>query len=304
MIHSLATACALLLASLCVASAQRAQPVPDGVELRRDIPYAGTENPRQKLDLLLPRDRAEGEPLPLVVFVHGGAWRAGNKGSGIGRLMPLVRSGDFAGASVAYRLTGEASWPAQIHDCKAALRWLRANAEDLGIDPDRIGAIGTSAGGHLVSMLGTAGDVPDLEGEIGEHGKQRSAVRCVVNFFGPSELLTMSAHPSRMDHDAPDSPESKLVGGTLQETRDVAREASPISHISAADPPFLHVHGTDDPLVPHAQSVGFDRALREAGIESELHTVDGGGHGGFRDPEIDRKVEAFFRKHLIPEGAE
>ena len=287
------------------ASAQaRREVVPGpGVELQRDVPYAATDNPRQTLHLLLPRER-ETEVLPVLVFIHGGAWRKGDKMTGLGQLGRYVSTGKYAGVSVGYRLTDEAQWPAQIHDCKAAVRWIRGNAKRLKLDPERIGVFGTSAGGHLVAMLGTSGGVGALEGELGEHGGLSSSVACVGNFFGPSALLDMSKFPSRIDHDAPDSPESQLVGGPLQKTRAVALQASPITHVSEDDPPMLHIHGTDDQLVPYQQSVALDKALREAGCESALLTVEGGGHGGFGNPEVDARLAAFFGKYLLGEEAE
>lgn len=131
--------------------------IPPCIDAILDAPYAGTNNPRQRLDLYLPKVRQGEKPLPIVVFIHGGALRAGDKRGGLTIVAPLVESGYFAGASVGYRLTGEAIWPAQIHDCKAAIRWLKANANKYKLDPDRIGVVGTSAGGHLVAMLGTNG---------------------------------------------------------------------------------------------------------------------------------------------------
>ncbi len=271
--------------------------VPAGVRGEFDIPYAGTNDPRQSLDLYLPEKPASKEPLPVVVWIHGGAWRAGNKHSGLSRLAPLVASGHYAGVSVGYRLTGQASWPAQIYDCKAAIRWIRAHAEKYHLDADKIGVWGSSAGGHLVAMLGTSGGVEQLEGNLGDCNDQSSRVQCVVDFFGPSNLLTMGDYPSGMDHNAPDSPESKLVGGPILQTKDVARAASPITYVSADDPPFLIVHGDRDMTVPYHQSVELHEALRKVGVDSTLITVKGGGHG-FRTPEALRRVRAFLDKHL------
>lgn len=140
----------------------------ESIEARFDLPYAGTDNPRQTLDRYLPNDRKDDKPLPVVVFIHGGAWQAGDKRGGYRTIAPLVESGDCIGVSLGYRLTGESIWPTQIHDCKAAIRWLRANAEKYHLDPNKIGVTGTSAGGHLVAMLGTTGEVPELEGTLGE----------------------------------------------------------------------------------------------------------------------------------------
>lgn len=267
-----------------------------------NVDYASTGNPRQALDLYLPKghDKAS-EALPLLVFIHGGGWAKGDKASGGRRLTDWVEGGKFVGASIGYRLTDEAQWPAQIHDCKAAVRWLRANAAEYGIDPDRIAVWGTSAGGHLVAMLGVSGDVEALEGEVGSHTDVSSEVTCVVNFFGPSELLTMSDHPGKIDHDAPESPESKLVGGPLQENPDVANDASPITWVSSADEPSLIVHGTKDELVPYPQSVDFEKALEEAGVPTILLTVEGGGHGKGFGPAVNEAVSEFLHHHLLGE---
>lgn len=177
-----------------------------------DIPYADTDNPRQKLDLYLPKQRKLDEPLPVVVFIHGGGWQGGDKRSGYAMVAPMVESGQYIGVSVGYRLSGEAAWPAQIHDCKAAVRWIAANAKKYSIDAKKIGVTGTSAGGHLVAMLGTSGDAPELEGQLGAHLQESSRVHCVVDQFGPADLLTMGGW-----HNGPGSPESKLLGGPIQE---------------------------------------------------------------------------------------
>ncbi len=206
---------------------------------------------------------------------------------------PLVESGDYVGVSVGYRLSGESIWPAQIHDCKAAIRWLRANAKKYNLDPEKIGVTGTSAGGHLVAMLGTSGDVPDLEGKLGDHLKESSRVQCVVDQFGPTELLTMGGR-----HNNANSPESKLVGGAIQENKKAAQNASPTSYVSKDDPPFLFIHGTKDPAVPFNQSERLQEALKKADLESVLVPVTGGGHGGFPRDEVAERMRQFFDKHL------
>src|SRR5579872_5779829 len=206
--------------------------VPDTIKAEFDIPYAATENRRQQLDRYLPRRPQNDKPLPVVVFIHGGAWQNGDKRGGFGTVRPLVETGKYAGVSVGYRLSGEAIWPAQIHDCKAAIRWLKANARKYNLDPDRIGVTGTSAGGHLVAMLGTSGDVAVLEGNLGEHASVSSRVACVVDEFGLTELLAMGG-----SHDNANSPESRLVGGAIQDNQDAARNASPTTYVSKDDPP-------------------------------------------------------------------
>ena len=271
---------------------------PEGVEAHLELPYAGTDNPRQRLDLYLPKQRKTDKPLPLIVFIHGGGWRNGDKAGGGGKVASFVQSGEFAGASIGYRLTGEAQWPAQIHDCKAAIRWLKAHAKEHGLDPEKIAVWGTSAGGHLVSHLGTSGDVPELEGKLGAHLDQSSRVTCVVNFFGPENFLTMVRQPSTIDRtQGTDYPEALLLGGPVLERETVAREASPVTHVSKGDAPFFTAHGTKDPLVPFAQAEEIHAALQKAGVQSLLQEMTDGGHG-FQSPVLDDRIRKFLDLHL------
>lgn len=274
---------------------------PRDVKVLRDVLYAGTENPRQMLDLILPVKREDKEPLPVIAFIHGGGWRNGDKNSGINRVAAMVQTGQYVGVSIGYRLTGEAIWPAQIHDCKAAIRWLRGNAKEHGIDPDKIVVWGSSAGGHLVSMLGSTGGVKELEGKLGKHLGQSSRVTAVVNYYGPSALLQMDEHPSRMKHNAPDSPESLLIGAPIQEAKEKTRQASPLTHVSKDDAPHLHVHGTKDPLVPFHQSQIYHAALKKVGVESTLITVKDGGHNAPRAVG-ENQVRSFLSRHLRGKG--
>ena len=280
------------------------QRLPEGIRAQLDIPYAESDNPRQRLDLYLPTKPAGDGPLPIVVWIHGGAWRAGDKKGGLRNVADLVAGGKYAGASVGYRLTGEAIWPTQIHDCKAAIRWIRANAEKHNIDPQRIGVWGSSAGGHLVAMLGTSGGVAELEGDLGPHTETAGNVQCVVDYYGPSDILAMGQYPSNMAHDAANSPESILVGGPVQETKDVARAASTTTYVTANDPPFLIVHGDADMTVPHNQSQRLHAALKTAGVDTTFITVTGGGHGRFNSSELLRRVRLFFDKHLRGQDGE
>ncbi len=272
------------------------RPLPQGVKVERDIEYVPGGGRSRSLDLYQP-EKSDG-PLPLVVWIHGGAWLAGSKDNN--QAIPLVPSG-FVTASINYRLSKEATFPAQIEDCKAAIRFLRANAQKYGIDPDRIGVWGSSAGGHLVALLGTANEVKDWE-DVGEHPAVSSRVQAVCDFYGPANLLTMgkqSGPESQVNHDAPDSPEARLLGGPVQENAEKAKLASPITYVSSDDPPFLIVHGDKDPVVPVAQSREFHEALKAAGVNSTLHIVEGGGHGnGFNYREIGPMVRDFFVKHL------
>lgn len=267
--------------------------IPESVRAELDIPYAGTQNPRQRLDVYLPKQRKQDQSLPVVVFIHGGGWRNGDKRGGYQKIAPLVESGEYIGVSVGYRLSGEAIWPAQIHDCKAAIRWLRGNAKKYNLDPEKIGVTGTSAGGHLVAMLGTSGDVEDLEGKLGDHLKESSRVQCVLDQYGPTELLAMGGW-----HDKANSPESQLVGGAIQDKKKAARNASPISYVSKDDPPFLFLHGTKDPAVPFNQSERLHAALQKVGAKSIFVPVEGGSHGGFPREQVAERMRQFFDKHL------
>jgi acetyl esterase/lipase len=278
-------------------------------ELRRepitfelDLPYAVTGNPRQRLDLYLPKSRKR-EKLPVIVFFHGGGWQVGDKSDGAGRLMPLLRTGHYAGVSAGYRLSGEATWPAQIHDAKAAIRWIRGNASRYGLDGDRIGVWGRSAGGHLALLLGASGDVPELEGGVGENDGVSSRVAAVANFFGVSELLAMIGPPSDVDRTRADAPEALLLGGPLRENPERAKAASPLTYVSPNDPPVLTVHGTEDRTVPYDQAVRLDAALREAGVPSYFVRVEGAGHGNIGTAADDR-LEAFFARYLLDERVE
>jgi acetyl esterase/lipase len=272
--------------------------IPDSVKLVADVPYADTDNVRQRLDLLVPRAPKSDTPLPVIVFIHGGAWQQGDRSGGLPTLVSYVEGGEYAGVTVGYRLTGEAKWPAQIHDCKAAIRWIRANAATYHLDPDRIGLTGGSAGGHLVALLGTSDSSANLEGDLGKYAGVSTRVRCVVDQYGPSDFLTLDQAPSQVKHDGPDTAVARLLGGAIHARPDVARAASPLTYVSSDDPPFLIIHGTDDPGVPYDQSVRLSTALQKAGVPTLFQTVDGGLHGNFRNPEIGRRIRLFFDKYL------
>jgi acetyl esterase/lipase len=184
------------------------------VVVHRDLVYGDGGGRPLKLDLVLPQP-APDKPLPLVVFIHGGGWRGGDKAGGIARVTPLVATGDYVGATIGYRLSGEATWPAQIHDCKAAIRWLRANADQYHIDPERIGVWGSSAGGHLVNMLGASGGVTELEGSGGS-AEHSSRVSCVVPFCGPTNFLA----PKRFEGGRSPSAVDLLLGGSIEDKQD------------------------------------------------------------------------------------
>jgi len=259
----------------------------------RDIEYVPGGHARQKLDLYVPKERDPNGPRALIVWVHGGAWLGGSKEQP--SALRFVGQG-YAVASINYRLSQHALFPAQIEDCKAAIRWLRANAGPYGYDPNRIGVWGASAGGHLVALLGATGGVKEFD--VGPNPGVSSRVGAVCDFFGPTDFTKMFSVLSSMDHDAPDSPESKLIGGPIQANKDKVQRANPITYVTKDDPPFLIVHGDRDPLVPHSQSEILCEALQKAGVDVTFYTVKGGGHGGFRDPQVDVLVTQFFKTHL------
>mgnify|MGYP000243088367 CR=1 FL=1 len=268
--------------------------VPPGVIALRDLEYARIDGRPLKLDLYLPP--AGNTPAPVIVWIHGGAWRAGNKN----RCRALYLASDgFAVASIQYRLSTEAIFPAQIHDCKAAIRFLRARAAGFGLDPTRIGVWGGSAGGHLAALLGTTGGMAGLEGDVGGHTAQSSRVQAVVDFCGPSLLAEDQlghVRPERADQ-ARGAVEA-LLGGDPREKQALARLASPALHASPDDAPFLIVHGRQDPLVPLRQSEILAEALRAAGVPVCLHVLEDQGHGIPLDDDLRERIRAFFRSHL------
>jgi len=252
----------------------------------KDLEYVAYGHERHRLDLYLPA--ASDRPAPIIVWVHGGGWAGGSKAGT--PAIRMVRSG-FAVASINYRLSQHAIFPAQIHDCKAAIRWLRAHASEYRLDPAHVGVWGSSAGGHLVALMGTSNGVSDLEGLLG-NPEQSSDVQAVVDWFGPTDFLTVGSKETR----------THFLGGDPQTIPEQARRASPMHYVSKDDPPFLVMHGDADPTVPIAQSETFAKALQGAGVDATLVNVVGGGHGGklFTNDESMHRIESFFRKHLIP----
>lgn len=246
------------------------------------------------LDLYLPEKRSD-KPLPVVVWVHGGGWNAGSK-----ERCPAayLAAEGFAVASINYRLSQEARWPAQIDDCREAIRWLRKEAKARGIDAEHIGVWGGSAGGHLVALLGTL-DVPSDEAIS-------SRVQAVCDWYGPSDLLTMPPNvlsPGKTEADLAKANGAQLLGGIVRDRPELARQASAFYQASDGDAPFLIMHGDEDPQVPLEQSTRLHAALKAAGVESTLEVLPGGGHGGskFQTEEVKQTVREFFRRTLRKE---
>lgn len=270
------------------AAQERPRGLPEGAKFLRNQEYVPGGHERQKLDLYLP---AGDGPFPVLVWVHGGGWQAGSKDRC--PAVPLVGRG-YAVVSINYRLSQHARFPAQIEDCKAAVRWLRAQAGKYHLDKDRFGAWGASAGGHLVALLGTSGGAKDLEGK-GAGPEESSRVQAVVDWFGPTDLTRM-----RGGHDRPNSPEAKLLGGPVQENKALAAKANPVAYVSHDSPPFLIMHGDKDRTVPFSQSQLLAEALIRAGVEVDFVPVPGAGHGGrqFGSPANRKLITEFFDRHL------
>jgi acetyl esterase/lipase len=264
------------------------------VTVDTDVEYAKAGDVSLKLDIYKPKAESS-KPRPVIIWIHGGGWQGGNKDGGRGRVGPLAATGDYVGVSVGYRLTDVATFPAQIYDCKAAIRYIRANAQKLGIDPNKIGVWGASAGGHLVSLLGTSGDVKEVEGDLSTTGVS-SRVTCVVDFCGPSDFLLFGVTNPRLNE--PGQPVYKLFGGPLKDKQDLAKQASPVTYVSKDDPPFLIMHGTADATVNIRQAERLFEAEKQAGIDTTFVRIEGGAHG-FGGPEVDARVKAFLDKHLL-----
>ena len=252
------------------------------------------------LDLLLPSSSSA----PVVIFLHGGGWKSGSRAPVPSRVSDLCARG-YAVASIDYRLTGTAVWPAQIQDVRGAVRWLRAHAFVYGLDPDRFAAWGESAGAHLAALLGTSGGVStitignstvELEGTTGGFPGESSRVQAVVDWYGATDFLQMHFYPTTMNHDAASSDESRLIGGPIQDNPDRTATANPVTYVTPDDPPFLLMHGTVDKTNPFNQSELLLDALTASGVAVELWPVQNAGHGGapFNATSVVQKVYAFL----------
>ncbi len=278
--------CILLLLLLCLNGL--------AADVQRDIEYARAGDIRLLLDLHMPQ-KAEGAPL--MVWIHGGAWRRGSKDS-----MPLgelVKDG-WVIASVEYRLSPVARFPAQIHDIKAAIRWLRGNQNKFGYNAKRIAIAGSSAGGHLVALTGTSNGHAELEGNLGKHLDQSSDVQAIVDYYGASNLHTI-LHQSTPHGLNVRVPALELLLGDVPEKQPaMATLASPVTHVDAGSPPLLMLHGDQDPQMPINQSHELHHAYKQAGAPVRFEVVHGAAHGGKKFYDQDRLaiVRAFLKKHL------
>jgi len=264
-----------------------------------DVVYSSYGGRDVVLNLLLPTVETS-EPYPLIMFIQGSGWLPQNVYRTLPVLVDLARSG-YVIASIEYRHSREAIAPAQAQDVKAAIRFMRPNAGQYNINPDKVAVMGTSSGGHLAALVGTsAGEQSFL---TDDYRDQPSNVQAVVDFFGPTDFRQMDDHPSQITHNNPGSPESLVVGGPIQEPsqEQAVRAYNPISYISPEKemPPFLIIHGDVDPLVPFNQSVLLYEALKDANQEVTFYRVNGAGHGpGIFSSEMMVIVNDFLDQHL------
>jgi len=265
-----------------------------------DVAYASSSS-SQKLDIYLPS--GDG-PFPVVVFIHGGAFLMGDKSMEASNAATLVSKG-YAAVSINYRLSGEAKFPAQIQDCKAAIRFLRANATKYKLNPDKIASWGASAGGNLSALLGTSGGVAELEGAELGNSSFSSRVLVSVDWFGPINFLTMDSEASALgftiNTNAASSPESSLMGAAVQSIPEQVAKANPSTYISSDDAAFFIQVGNADRNIPYTQSANFYNALLPIlGSKVSYELIAGAGHGGSQFSSTDNmnKVIAFLDKYL------
>ena len=246
--------------------------------MHQDIEFARVGDRSLTLDLYQPKKRVESEvKSPIVVWVHGGAWRSGSKKNV--PVMAWLEHG-FAIASVEYRLSPEAKFPAQIHDIKAAIRFLRDNANTYALDSNRVVVAGASAGGHLAALVGVTNGSERLEGNVGEHLKTNSDVHAIVSFYGASNLQSILSQSTEHGLSVRVPALQLLLGGQPSEVSELAKLASPVSHVDAHDPPLWLIHGNADPQMPFAQSEEFSQAYQAMSLPLQFSVVRDGKHGG------------------------
>jgi acetyl esterase/lipase len=265
--------------------------VPENVVFEPNIEFSNPDGQQLQLDMAHPKT-GDG-PFPAIVCIHGGGFRAGSRQGYDGLCIRLAQRG-YVAVTVSYRLAPKYQFPAAIHDVKAAVRWLRANAKQYKVDPARIGVTGGSAGGHLAQFLGVTPDVKRFEGR-GGNAEQSSRVACVVNYYGPSDFTKSYGKSVDAAQVLP-----LWLGGNLEQARHKHILASPISWVTPDAAPTLCIHGTEDKYVAHEQAVWLVDKLKASGVEAELLTLDGAGHGfkGEDAEKAEKAMLAFFAKHL------
>lgn len=258
-----------------------------------DVTYAKVGDTELKLDFY---PGSGQKAAPLIVWIHGGGWSGGSRKQAVPARRFQSLYPEYAVASIGYRLTREAIFPAQIEDCRKAVAWLRQNSEKLAVDPKRFAAWGSSAGGHLASMVGTINDWPSDQASI----KGQCRVQAVVDYYGPTDLTALAKQKGFERHAQAGSAESRLLGGPVLELPAEAGRANPITYISPDDPPFFIVHGASDPVVAPSQSQLVHNALKAKGVQSELTLIPGAGHGGpqFIESRLMDQVHQFLARAL------
>jgi len=284
--------CAILLTLiLWLHPAWSVEPMQD----RLNIVYATVNGRALALDLHLPSGVAHPQ---LVVYAHGGAWRAGSKSE-----YPefLVERG-YAVASVEFRASTDARFPANVHDIKAAIRFLRAHAQDYGYEAGRIAMAGASSGGHLAALVGTTNGLAELEGSVGDFPRESSAVQAIVSWYGASNLMTILSQSTAYGLSVREPALKLLLGDLPDRVPALARLASPVTHLDATDPPAILLHGEEDPQMPIQQMRELEAAYRKAGLAVEAIPVAGARHGGevFYAGEPAERVIAFLRRTIGP----
>lgn len=275
--------------------------LPPGITWDFDVPYIDDGDSAQRLDIYYPEQPPE-EQQPLIVHIHGGGWMGGSKYPCDVRMMTAH---GYVVASVEYRFSQKAKFPAQIQDCQAAIRWLRANAPRYHINPNKVGVIGGSAGGHLASLVGVTGGKKVFT-PIGGNEDQSDAVQCVCDIFGPKNFASVVEQAKKdknvkniFEFNTPSDPYSELIGSKLSD-KDKTAAVSPVTYVDKNSPPTLILHGTHDNMVPYAQSEEFEATMKKNGAPVWLQKFPGAGHGGgsFGKPQVIVLMMDLFAKYL------
>jgi acetyl esterase/lipase len=279
------------LAALLVPAFIQGQEKKPEVRIERDLVYGKGGDNELKIDLAMPK--AGDGPFPVVVCIHGGGWRQGKR-QDMSKTIEVLAGRGYVAVTPSYRLAPDAKFPAQIEDVKASVRWLRANAKTYKINPDRIGAIGFSAGAHLACLLGVTNKDDGLEGK-GGNTDQSSRVQCVVSFFGPTDLTR-----DDWTKEVEDNILVPFLGGTIKEKPELYKKASPVTYVTKSAPPFLFFHGDKDKLVGLEQSTILAEKLQKADVPAKVVVMEGEGHGWMGE-KLTKNIEqmvAFLDENL------
>jgi acetyl esterase/lipase len=280
-----------LFLSLMILIVGCVQRIPKNVQADKNIEYGRASGESLLVDIYRPK--VITKKLPVVVWIYGGSWKEGNKD-----FCPIafMATQQLAIVSINYRLDNVAKFPAQIYDCKGAIRWLRANASKYNLDANHIGIFGASAGGHLALLLATTAGNPRMEGDVGDNLAFSSKVQCVCAFYPPTDLNRLVTDPKVRSN--PNGDVAKLIGGPVAENIEKANFASPIFYVNKNCAPVFLMHGASDTLVPPEQSEIFYQALLKAGVDAHLEIIPNKGHGIIAPPDVARKIYQFFGRYL------